>query len=160
MRKYLLIHAIVISFVFLYTPIIKTTEDSQITLRSYYKDLSVLQVQSMSNISIRKRLDYGYREHSTIKHDYDLRAINGDVVVIDHATGLMWHQSGSIDYMKWDKSKQWVIGLNSRKYAGYRSTLSEEPQSLLNEFKNIKLIKAGIDLKHCQIVPNLQKDWM
>ncbi|MFQ5964333.1 MAG: caspase domain-containing protein [Candidatus Scalinduaceae bacterium] len=40
---------------------------------------------------------YGY---STIKHIYESKAINGNKTVIDHATGIMWHQSGSVTDMK------------------------------------------------------------
>ena len=42
------------------------------TLRSSYRDLSVSQVQSMSNISIRKEEDWGFECHSTINHVYHL----------------------------------------------------------------------------------------
>lgn len=45
--------------------------------------------------------------------------VNGDKVVIDHATGLMWHQSGSLQTMNWGETYQWVRELNRQKYAGY-----------------------------------------
>ena len=63
-------------------------------LRSNYKDLSVSQVQSIPYISIREKTDWGFYGHSTIEHEFDLETNSGDKVVIDHATGLMWHQSG------------------------------------------------------------------
>ena len=108
-----------------------------ITLRSSYKTLSVSQVQSMPNVSIREKTGWGFFGHSTINHIYDLKSINGDKVVIDHATGLMWHQSGS-DYMKWNKAKEWVRSLNSRGYASYydwRLPTLEEAASLLESNK-------------------------
>ncbi len=64
---------------------------SSIKLRSSYRELSVSQVQSMSNISIRKKDKRGFFGHSTSSHSYNLKSINGDKVAIDHATGLMWH---------------------------------------------------------------------
>lgn len=104
----------------------------------FHKELSVAQVQSMPNLSIRKSGGWGIYGHSTIKHDYEVNTINGDKVVIDHTTGLMWRQSGSIESMKWSGAKQWVKDLNSRRYAGYydwRLPTVEEAASLLESDK-------------------------
>jgi hypothetical protein len=68
-----------------------------ITLRSSYETLSLSQVLSMPNVSIRKKHEWGFYGHSTINHDYNLKAVSGDKVVVDNATGLMWHQGGSDD---------------------------------------------------------------
>jgi len=133
MRKYLL-HALIISFVFISMPVIQSAEEPHITLRSSYSDLSVSQVQSMPNISIREKNDWGFYGHSTINHSYGLKVINGDKVVIDHATGLMWHQSGSRNYMSWYNAKVWIRNLNISGYAGYqdwRLPTLEEAVSLL-----------------------------
>ena len=136
MRKYLL-HVLIITFVFLVIPITSATGGS-ITLRSSYKTLSLSEVQSMPNVSIRGKYDWGFCGHSTINHDYNLKAIKGDKVVVDNATGLMWHQNGSDDRMEWDKAKEWVRSLNGRGYAGYHDwklpTL-EEAASLLESNK-------------------------
>jgi hypothetical protein len=102
-------------------------------LRSYYRNLSVSEVHSMPNISIRKKNEWGFFGHSTIKHDYSLKTIKGDKVVVDNATGLMWHQSGS-GHMDWNKAKDWVRSLNSSGYAGHhdwRLPTVEEAASLL-----------------------------
>ncbi len=89
----------------------------------------------MPNVSIREKWDWGFFGHSTINHDYNLKAVSGDVVVVDNATGLMWHQSGSDDEMGWDDAKKWVKDLNSEEaYAGYndwRLPTLEEAVSLL-----------------------------
>jgi len=88
----------------------------------------------MSNISIRKKDKWGFYGHSTINHSYEKRSINGDSVVIDHATGLMWHQSGSNNYMRWNNAKDWIRNLNYRGYADYqdwRLPTLEEAVSLL-----------------------------
>jgi hypothetical protein len=113
-------------------------ETRRVGLRSSYSDLSVSQVQSMPHISIRSKEDWGFYGHSTIKHDYEVKRINGDNVVIEHATELMWHQSGSYEGMYWEKAKQWVNELNSRRYAGYsdwRLPTAEEAASLLKSSK-------------------------
>ncbi|MBC8549986.1 MAG: DUF1566 domain-containing protein [Candidatus Brocadiales bacterium] len=103
-------------------------------LRSYYMNLSVSQVQSMSNISIRRKKGWGFYGHSTIQHEYETEIIADNEVVIDHATGLMWHPSGSYEYMKRKETKKWIRGLNSKGYAGYydwRVPTVEEASSLL-----------------------------
>ena len=133
MRKFLL-HILIISFVFISMPIIQSAEEPDITLRSSYSDLSVSQVQSMLNISIREKNNWGFYGHSTIIHRYDLKVIYGDKVVIDHATGLMWRQSGSYENMEWEEAKKWVRELNNRGYPGYndwRLPTVEEASSLI-----------------------------
>ncbi|MDP6584296.1 MAG: tetratricopeptide repeat protein, partial [Anaerolineales bacterium] len=136
MRKYLL-HILIISFIFLVIPITSATGGS-ITLRSYYKDLSVAEVQSMSNVSISSKNEDGFCGYSTINHDYNLKAIKGDKVVVGNATGLMWHQSGSDDEMVWHEALEWIRKLNKSGYAGcqdWRLPTVEEAASLLEPSK-------------------------
>ena len=143
MRIYLLLHILIVSFVFICPPIMLAEDEPQITLNSTYRDLSVYHVQSISNISIRKKHDYGFYGYSTISHRYENKSISEDNVVINHATGLMWHQSGSDKGMVWNEAKQWVKDLNSRGYAGYsdwRLPTVEEAASLL------ELNRTGGDL--------------
>jgi len=40
--------------------------------------------------------DFFKNETGNFTNDFEVKKINSDEVVIDHATGLMWHQSGSI----------------------------------------------------------------
>ena len=64
---------------------------------------------------------------------------SGNSVVIDSATGLMWHQSGSDEHTKWNHAKDWIRSLNSRGYAGYldwRLPTLEEAASLLESSKS------------------------
>ena len=73
---------------------------------------------------------------------WEKRSINGDGVVTDHATGLMWHQNGSNKYVKWNKAKEWVRSLNSRGYAGHqdwRLPTVDEAVSLLESNKRTDL---------------------
>ena len=136
MRKYLL-HILIISFVLIAIPITSATGGS-ITLRSHYKSLTASQVQSMPNVSIRKKTVLGFHGHSAINHDYNLKAIKGDKVVVDNATGLMWHQSGSDDEMVWHEALEWIRKLNKSGYAGcqdWRLPTVEEAASLLEPSK-------------------------
>ncbi len=137
MKKYLLL--VIISFVLLSAPVIQADENQQITLRSSYRDLIVFQVLVTSNIFIVNRHNYGFYGHSTIKNSYENKSENGDSVVIDHTTGLIWHQSGTDEEMDWHKAKQWVKDLNDKGYAGYsdwRLPTVEEAISLLEPDKN------------------------
>ena len=102
MRKQLL-RTLIVSFVLLSMPVIYAAEVPHITIRSSYTDISVPQIQSIPNVVIDKKEDWGFWGHSTIIHHYDLKSIKADKVVIDHATGLMWHQSGSEKYMNWHR---------------------------------------------------------
>ena len=137
MRKHLLINLLVFSFIFLpirTIPLVAEEEPILTELRSSYLDLTVSQVQSMSNISIRRKKAWGFYGHSTIQHEYETKIFADEKVVIDHATGLMWQQSGSYDYMKRKEVKKWLRGLNHKGYAGYtdwRMPTVEEASSLL-----------------------------
>jgi len=150
MRKYLL-HILIISFVFIAIPITSATGGS-ITLRSHYRSLSSSQVQSMPNVFIQDTLGWGFIGYSTINHDYNPEIIRGGVVVIDNATGLMWHQSGSDNEMSWYEAKEWVQELNEGSwenrggYAGYqdwRLPTVEEAASLLESSE--KYVGLSID---------------
>ena len=106
---------------------------------SNYKDLSVVQVKSLPNISIRQGWEFwGFYGHSTINHDYNLKTIGGDKVIIDRATGLMWHKGGSGRRFTWVDAKGWIESLNSEGYAGYndwRLPTVDEAASLLESSK-------------------------
>ena len=71
-------------------------------------------------------------------NDFRTKTISGDKVVVDRATGLMWHQSGSSKLMKYSVAEEWVRDLNQRGYAGYsdwRLPTLEEGASLLKSGK-------------------------
>ena len=140
MKKYLLLHILTISFVILFSPVIQAKEKQNMTLRSTHMNLSLAQVQSMSNVFIHKNDNWGFYGYSTINHNYEKKSINGDSVVIDHATGLMWHQSGSSNYMRWNSARDWIRNLNRIGYAGYKEwrlpTLEEAVSLLEADRKN------------------------
>ena len=138
MRKYLLLHILIVSFVFLCPPIMLAGDEPQITLNSSYRDLSVYHIRSIPNVTIHKRHNYGFFGYSTIKHNYENKSISGDNVVINHATGLMWHQNGSSTYMSWNEVEKWMMSLNKNGFAGYhdwRLPTVEEAALLLESSK-------------------------
>ena len=55
------------------------------------------------------------RPREYLQNDFEER---GDVVV-DHATGLMWQQSGSEDGLTYQEAQEYVHKLNDQKFAGY-----------------------------------------
>ena len=77
--------------------------------------------------------------------------INSDMVVIDHTTGLMWHQSGSEEYLTWKVAKKWVAELNINGYAGYKDwrlpTLEEAATLLEPAQTNVRYIDPIFDGK-------------
>lgn len=96
----------------------------------------------MDNISIIKKNKMGFTGHSTIKHSYESKVIKGDEVVIDHATDLMWCQSGSDREMDRLKAQEWINILNIKAmkmkekgndavYSDWRLPTLEEAASLL-----------------------------
>jgi len=146
MKKFLLLYIVIISFVLLSAPVIKAEEKPQIILRSSYRDLIALQVQYISNIFIVNKHNYGFYGHSTINNSYEEKSVSGDSVIIDYATGLIWHQSGSDKDMDWPEAKQWVKELNDKGYAGYsdwRLPTVEEAISLMEP--NINASSLYID---------------
>jgi len=139
MKKQLL-YILIISFVLLSALTIQSAEENpqRVNLRSSYRNLSVSEAESMPEIYIRKFDEWGFYGHSTIIHNYEKKSIKGGNVVIDHATGLMWLQSGSKEYMQWNAANGWVRKLNTLKYAGYsdwRLPTIEEAASLLEPGK-------------------------
>jgi hypothetical protein len=139
MKKQLL-YILIIPFVLLSALTIQSAEENpqRVNLRTSYRNLSVSEAESMPEIYIRKFDEWGFYGHSTIIHNYEKKSIKGGNVVIDHATGLMWLQSGSKEYMQWNAANGWVRKLNALKYAGYsdwRLPTIEEAASLLEPGK-------------------------
>lgn len=80
-----------------------------------------------------------YNSTGNFNNHYELETINEQKVVMDYATGLMWHQSGSLEYMKYDKIQSWLQELNRQKYAGFsdwRLPTLEEVASLMESQEN------------------------
>ncbi len=137
MNHSLLIYILIISIVSLLSASIHSAEnmESKTNLRPYCKIVTLSEAEEIADIVIReKKFNQGFFGHSTISHNYEENIIEGDNVVIDHATGLMWHQFGSFKNISWKGAKRWVIRLNENGYAGFtdwRLPTLEEAVSLL-----------------------------
>lgn len=141
MKYPLLTVILILSFVSLSSTSVHSTERKKprINLRPYSKIVPLSEIEEIPNIVIRERKEnLGFFGYSTIRHEYKVNIIKDDKVVIDHATGLMWHQSGSFKNMSWKRAKKWVTELNEKGYAGFsdwRLPTLEEAVSLLESSK-------------------------
>lgn len=104
-------------------------------LRSQYKDLSVNDVKNM--LKERGFFEKYYNKSGSFRNHFEIRTIKRGKIVVDFATGLVWHQFGSESYMKIERVKPWLADLNKQEYAGYSDwrlpTLEEAASLLENE---------------------------
>jgi len=69
-----------------------------------------------------------------LPHQYEASEHDGQKLVSDHATGLMWQQSGSSNRMTCADAEKYVRDLNEKKFVGYndwRMPTLEEAMSLM-----------------------------
>ncbi len=86
-------------------------------------------LRSKPDIVIHKEIEqvikergFNYPAHNmpgNFVHHYETKIINGIKAVLDHATGLMWQQSGSSRGMNWEEAKEFIEQLNGNHYAGF-----------------------------------------
>ncbi|HEX9974426.1 MAG TPA: DUF1566 domain-containing protein [bacterium] len=73
--------------------------------------------------------------HDIVK-TFEFREINGEKVIFDSDSGLMWQKSGSLRSMWLETAKQWIEELNRISYAGHndwRLPTLEEAMSLMKK---------------------------
>jgi len=107
---------------------------NSIRLRSQYKLLDTAEVRDM--VVSHGFFEKYYNNNGDFKNNFELRVIQQQQVVVDNATGLMWHQSGSVEYMPLKRVQEWLDKLNREKYAGYtdwRLPTVEEAVSLMEK---------------------------
>lgn len=104
------------------------------SLRSIAKNCSQKDINAM--LIKHDFYDSDKNANGNFTNDFGTKVINNDKVITDHYTGLMWHQSGSIDQLEWTKGVDWIDELNTREYAGYvdwRMPTVDEAASLLRQ---------------------------
>lgn len=90
---------------------------------------------------LKKYEFYDFHSHwvgKGIHHLYEAKSINGQQVVFDHTTGLMWQQSGSELDLFYPEAKKYIDHLNGKKFAGFadwRLPTLEEAMSLMEATK-------------------------
>jgi serine/threonine protein kinase len=106
---------------------------SAIKLRSQYQEIDNQQVKEM--LHKYNFFEKYYNKEGNFKNKFELIMISeNEKVVNDYATGLSWHQAGSISFMSLEKAKKWLAELNEQGYAGHkdwRLPTLEEAVSLL-----------------------------
>ncbi len=84
-------------------------------------------------------------------HKYKLKEINGDKVVFDENSCLMWQQGGSSQEMKFDDAKRYIDEINEKRFAGFNDwrfpTLEEAMSLMETEEKNDLYIDPIFDSK-------------
>ncbi len=99
------------------------------------EDLTEKSVKAM--LKDKEFFDSDYNKSASgFSNDYKLQ--NGGKIVFDRASSLMWQQSGSDEYMNYEKAKTYIKKLNSDKVAGYsdwRLPTIEEAMSLMEPTK-------------------------
>ncbi len=134
------------------TPV-KQLKPSQISLRS--QPLIGLSVDKASEMLKAKDFFHGsWNPHGKgLQHQY--KADEQKKIVIDHATGLMWQQSGSSDYMNYVTAEKHIRKLNKKHFADYndwRLPTLEEAMSLIESQKYSDLyIDPIFDRRHASI---------
>jgi hypothetical protein len=111
--------------------------DAMTKLRSQYRDLSVNDVKGM--LKERGFFERYYNKSGDFKNHFEVKTINQGKIVVDYATGLIWHQFGSETYMNMERVKPWLADLNKQQYAGYsdwRLPTLEEVASLLENHES------------------------
>ncbi|UCH94313.1 MAG: protein kinase [Candidatus Aminicenantes bacterium] len=103
-------------------------------LRSQPRDLSVQDVRAM--LEKHGFFEKYYHKSGDFKNHFEVRDVKKDKIVVDFATALIWHQSGSESYMNVEKARQWIADLNQQGYGGYsdwRLPTLEEAASLIEK---------------------------
>jgi serine/threonine protein kinase len=110
---------------------------ASITLRSQYLKIPVEDVKQM--LLDRNFFDKYYNKNGNFRNKFELKQDLQSSVILDYATGLMWHQSGSEKYIKFKQVQQWLAQLNQDNYAGFsdwRIPTLEEAASLMEKTEN------------------------
>ncbi len=82
--------------------------------------------------------DYRWNPDGNFPNEFETQTLNGVTMIIDHATKLMWQQSGSSGGMQWNDTENYIKQLNQEQFAGYsdwRLPTIEELASLIEPKK-------------------------
>jgi len=130
---------------------IQHTPGELIKLRSDYDKITDSQIESLAFVTINEKNNNITFCYSSIKHHYEEKPVGDGDVVIDHATGLMWFQSGSSEYFNLKKANKWLKKTNKSSYAGFDDwrfpTLDEALSLLEDESKDNSHIDPVFDNK-------------
>jgi hypothetical protein len=78
------------------------------------------------------------------QHKYEAMTINGDEVVFDHATRLMWQQSGTFNWLTLQEAEGFIAELNKEHYAGFSDWRLPTVEELLRSWSPLERMRACI----------------
>ena len=114
------------------TIITTTRPQKQVALRSKRKENNFTWDEVINMLKAKGFYDSAWNKSAEgFQNDFEIQ-LEGKIVY-DRASGLMWQQSGSDEYLYYEKAKKYVDRLNQDKYAGYsdwRLPTLEEAMSL------------------------------
>jgi len=105
-------------------------------LRSEYKAVDVDEISK-----ILGRLGFQGRrtaDSGDFPNQYEPKAIDGDRVIVDRASGLMWHQAGSGEALDYFGGLEWIDDLNRQEYAGYSDWKLPTVEEVISLFETRK----------------------
>jgi len=123
------------------TPISFNPPEILISRPKFRNEPKALSLQDVKNMLTKyKFFDSEWNQNASgFDNQFETKIINGNSVVIDRASGLMWQQSGSSDWWTYEQANQYIQGLRQNGYAGYkdwRLPTLEEAMSLMEPKKN------------------------
>ena len=95
----------------------KLSEGEVVQLRSEYTLLEEKDVKEL--IENRGFYDRRWNRAGGFPNRFKSETVNGNKIVMDLATRLTWHQSGSESPLVYEDAKEWIKELNQKVYAGY-----------------------------------------
>jgi len=113
------------------------SQNTDTSLRNKHKMLSISDAKKM--IQQKKIFDKYWNRNGGFENDFEAKEINNDKVVVDHASGLIWHQSGSRDFKNLDEAIAWTKNLNTKEYAGHKNWRLPTLEEALSLMENQRL---------------------
>jgi hypothetical protein len=145
----------------------KAVHGNRVKLRSQY--ITILVAEASKMVTQKDFFDKYWNNSGDFENQFESTTIKNDKIVTDHATGLIWHQSGSSDFMTVNEAFKWISELNCTQYAGinnWRLPTLEEALSLLENQKmngNLYIDPAFDAWQWCILTGDtltLNKNWL
>jgi serine/threonine protein kinase len=115
-------------------------EDATTEVKLREKSSPSLTEENVREVIEKKNFfDSNFNKTGDFKNDFTTKSMSKDQVICDARTRLMWHSSGSQEYMGFESVKRWLENLNSSSYGGFsdwRLPTLEEALSLLSKKKS------------------------
>ena len=111
----------------------KTNDNKRIKLRS--KSIAISQKDVKEMVIENNYFDKYWNKSGGFENKYEPQKL----IVIDHTTDLIWHQSGSTDFLNLTEAKEWITDLNKVSYGGYNNWRLPTLEEALTLMENQRL---------------------